>query len=85
MVEVRILGPLEVTRGGVPLTLGGTKQRAVFAMLALRVNRVVSMDSFVEGLWGSAPPNDPTNVIQVYLYRLRVAGYEKHGRVVVLR
>ena len=70
-MEVRILGPLEMTRGGTPLTLGGTKQRAVFAMLALRVNRVVSMDSFVEGLWGSAPPNDPTNVVQVYLYRLR--------------
>jgi DNA-binding SARP family transcriptional activator len=71
MVEVRILGSLEVTRGGTPLTLGGTKQRALFAMLALRVNRVVSMDSFVEGLWGSATPNDPANVIQVYLYRLR--------------
>ncbi len=70
MVEVRILGPLEVMRGEIPLTLGGTKQRAVFAMLALRINRVVSMDSLVEGLW-SAPPTDPTNVVQVYLYRLR--------------
>ena len=56
---------------GIPLTLGDTKQRAVFAMLALRFNRMVSMDSLVEGLWESAPPTDPTNVVQVYLYRLR--------------
>ena len=72
-MEVRILGPLEVTRGGTPLALGGTKQRAVFAMLALRVNRVVSMDFLVDGLWGTAPPTDPTNVVQVYLSRLRKA------------
>ncbi|HEY4993529.1 MAG TPA: FxSxx-COOH system tetratricopeptide repeat protein, partial [Nakamurella sp.] len=71
MVEVRILGPLEVVHAGAPLALGGSKQRAVFAMLALRVNRVVSMDVLVDGLWGTAPPTDPTNVVQVYLSRLR--------------
>jgi len=72
-VEVRILGPLEVVHGGTPVALGGTKQRAVFAMLALRVNRVVSMDFLVDGLWGTAPPTDPINVVQVYLSRLRKA------------
>ena len=72
-MDVRVLGPLEVTRGGTALTLGGTKQRAVFAMLALRINRVVSMDFLVDGLWESAPPTDPTNVVQVYLSRLRKA------------
>ncbi len=72
-MQVRVLGPLEVTRGGTQLTLGGTKQRAVFAMLALRINRVVSMDFLVDGLWESAPPADPTNVVQVYLSRLRKA------------
>ncbi len=70
-MEVRILGPLEVLRAGSPLALGGTKQRSVFAMLALRVNRVVSIDFLVDGLWGSAPPTDPVNVVQVYVSRLR--------------
>ena len=72
-MEVRILGPLEVVQTGTAVVLGGGKQRAVFAMLALRVNRVVSMDFLVDGLWGTAPPTDPTNVVQVYLSRLRKA------------
>ena len=72
-MEVRILGPLEVLHAGTPMALGGGKQRAVFAMLALRVNRVVSMDFLVDGLWGTAPPTDPINVVQVYLSRLRKA------------
>jgi len=50
-MHIRLLGPLEVTRGGFPLALGGTKQRAVLAMLALRVYRMVSMDFLVDGLW----------------------------------
>ena len=70
-MEVRILGPLEVVHAGTPVALGGGKQRAVFAMLTLRVNRVVSMDVLVDGLWGTAPPTDPVNVVQVYLSRLR--------------
>ncbi len=70
-MEVRILGPLEVVQTDTPLALGGTKQRAVFAMLALRVNQVVSIDFLVEGLWGTEPPTDPTNAVQVYLSRLR--------------
>jgi len=72
-VEVRILGPLDVLQAGTPLALGGTKQRAVFAMLALRINQVVSLDFLVDGLWGTEPPADPANVVQVYLSRLRKA------------
>src|SRR6478752_910239 len=70
-MEVRILGPLEVVHSGAPLALGGTKQRAVLAMLVLRVNRVVSTDFLISGLWGTTPPTDPTNVVHVYLSRLR--------------
>ena len=77
-MEVRILGPLEVVvHAGTPLPLGGTKQRAVFAMLALRVNQVVSLDFLVDGLWGIEPPTDPANVIQVYLSRLRKALHQE--------
>ena len=70
VLEVHILGPLEVVYAGSFLALGGTKQRAVLAMLALRVNRVVSVDFIIDGLWESAP-SDPTNAVQVYVSRLR--------------
>jgi DNA-binding SARP family transcriptional activator len=80
-VEVRILGPLEVVAAGTPLALGGTKQRAVFAMLALWVNQVVSLDFLVDGLWGTEPPTDPANVVQVYLSRLRKALHPEGSEV----
>jgi DNA-binding SARP family transcriptional activator len=70
-MEVRILGPLEVRAMGQPLPLGGTKQRAVLAMLVLHANQVVSIDDLVDGLWGQAPPDSATNAVQVYISRLR--------------
>ena len=70
-MDVRILGPLEVWAAGRPLPLGGTKQRAVLAMLALHANQVVSIDYLVDGLWGQASPDSATNVVQVYISRLR--------------
>jgi len=38
LVEARILGRIELVSGGVRLSLGGTKQRAVLAMLVLEAN-----------------------------------------------
>ena len=52
----RILGPLDAVHADSRLPLGGTKQRAVFAMLALRINQVVSNDFLVDGLWTTPPP-----------------------------
>ncbi len=72
-MEVRILGPLEVWDCGEPLQLGGTKQRAVLAMLALNANHVVSDDRLVDGLWGTQAPGRASNVVQVYVSRLRKA------------
>ena len=43
-MDVRILGPLEVWVAGRSLALGGTKQRAVLAMLVLHANQVVAID-----------------------------------------
>jgi predicted ATPase/DNA-binding SARP family transcriptional activator len=70
-MDVRILGPLEVWVAGGPLALGGTKQRAVLAMLALHANQVVAIDQLIDGLWGQTPPDGATNVVQVYVSRLR--------------
>src|SRR3712207_553143 len=73
MVDVRMLGPLEVRDRGHALRLGGTKQRAVLAMLALQANRVASIDGLINGLWGEDPPSSAINIVQVYVSRLRKA------------
>jgi DNA-binding SARP family transcriptional activator len=71
-VEFRILGPLEASEDGAAVSLGGTKQRAVLAMLLLAANRVVSTESLIDGLW-EEPPANPVKAVQVYVARLRKA------------
>src|SRR5664279_627817 len=66
-----MLGRVDVLDGHLPLAIGGTKQRAVLAMLALRVNKIVSTDFLVDGLWGQTPPASALNVVQAYVSRLR--------------
>src|SRR4051812_22310336 len=72
-MEFRILGPLEVVEGDRPLSLGGTKRRALLAMLLLRSNRVVAVDELVEALWGDDPPKTAEHSIQVHVSELRKA------------
>jgi DNA-binding SARP family transcriptional activator len=57
-MEFRILGPLEVVDADRPLALGGERQRALLALLALlltRANEVVSTDRLIDELWGVRP------------------------------
>jgi DNA-binding SARP family transcriptional activator len=70
-MDFRLLGPIEVSAGDRPLHLGGTKQRAVLAMLTLAVDRVVALDHLVDGLWGPSAPLCAVNAVQVYVSRLR--------------
>ena len=73
-VDFRILGPLEVRgQGGQPLALGGTRQRAVLALLILHANEVVSVDRLVDQMWTEAPPATAVHTIQVFVSRLRRA------------
>src|SRR5262245_4493332 len=70
-MEYRLLGPLEVRKGDVPCSLGGTKQRALLALLLLHANRVVAVERLVDDLWGEDPPKAAVATIQVYVSRLR--------------
>jgi DNA-binding SARP family transcriptional activator len=70
-MDLRILGPLEVRVAGGTLALGGVKQRAVLAMLALHLDEAVPSDVLVDGLWGEHPPASAVNTLQVYVSRLR--------------
>jgi len=72
-VEFRILGPLEASRAGETLDLGGPKQRALLALLLLGPNRVVPRDTLIAALWDDAPPDTARKALQVYVSGLRKA------------
>jgi DNA-binding SARP family transcriptional activator/Tfp pilus assembly protein PilF len=55
VVQVRVLGPLEVTGRAGPLPLGSPKQRTVLALLLSRSGSVVAADVLVDELWVDAP------------------------------
>jgi DNA-binding SARP family transcriptional activator len=71
LVEVKLLGPLEVTISGRPVELRRKKQRALLALLALRAAEVVSTDRLVDQLWGETPPKAAVGSLQNLVSELR--------------
>jgi Transcriptional regulatory protein, C terminal len=53
------------------VTLGPPQQRAVLAMLALQVNRTVSTDRLIDGLWDERAPRSAHKLVQLYVSHLR--------------
>lgn len=72
-MEYRILGPLEVLDQGRPVSLGGTRQRALLTLLLLHRNEVVSTDRVLDELWGEHPPESGPKAVQVAVSQLRKA------------
>jgi DNA-binding SARP family transcriptional activator len=85
-LEIRVLGRVDALVDGQALPLGGSKQRAVLAMLALRANRTVAAEELIDGLWGDRPPPKPAKNLQHYVWRLRTAlGTDDSGARIVTR
>src|SRR3954463_14767408 len=72
-LEYRILGALEVAVDGTVVPVGGSRERALLALLLLRANQVVPADTLVEQLWGGRPTEAAENTLRVYVSRLRKA------------
>jgi len=72
-MEIRILGPIEVRENGLPIPLGGPKQRALLALLVLNANRVLSRDSLIDQLWGGSPPPTAATALHGHVSGLRKA------------
>jgi DNA-binding SARP family transcriptional activator len=72
-MDFRILGPLEVADGDSLVALPGAKQRALLAILLLRVNEVVSADRLIDDLWGEQSPGSGRTALQVRISQLRKA------------
>ncbi|MFJ2115095.1 BTAD domain-containing putative transcriptional regulator [Streptomyces sp. NPDC087850] len=72
MIEIRLLGPFELTVDGkVAVRLSAPKLRQVLTLLALNANRVVSTDQFLCELWADRPPRSARTTLQTYIYQLR--------------
>ena len=71
--ELRLLGSVEALVDGHSLSLGGSKQRGVLAMLALHANRTLCGDQLIDGLWSDDPPASAAKNVQLYVSRLRKA------------
>jgi DNA-binding SARP family transcriptional activator len=74
LMRFAILGPLEVSRNGAAVPIGGPQQRAVLAVLLLDPGRVVSVDRLIEHLWGDEPPPAARSLVQGCVAGLRRAG-----------
>ena len=70
MVEVRVLGAVEVRTATVTLS-GSDRQLAVLAMLVAERGRVVSADRLIDQLWDGEPPASGAGSLQAYVSRLR--------------
>ncbi|MUL41483.1 AfsR/SARP family transcriptional regulator [Streptomonospora sp. PA3] len=70
-MEIKTLGPLEITSGERLYTPSGTKMRQMLALLLSNANSVVSTDSITEELWGDDPPRSVHTTLQTYIYKLR--------------
>ena len=73
MLEFRILGPVEVWDGEKALALGGQRQRAVLALLAIHVGEVVPSERLITYLWGESPPPTAATSLQNAVSQLRKA------------
>ncbi|MFF5212015.1 BTAD domain-containing putative transcriptional regulator [Streptosporangium sp. NPDC000396] len=71
MLEFKVLGALEVLNKGRHCTPTPPKVLRVLAVLLLRANRVVPIETLIEELWGDAPARTAVTTTQTYIYQLR--------------
>ncbi|MFD6351094.1 BTAD domain-containing putative transcriptional regulator [Nocardia tengchongensis] len=69
--RVGVLGPVQLTIDGVAQQLGGPKQRAVLAYLAINANRPVSVDALASAVWEDNPPPDVRVSLHAIISNLR--------------
>ncbi|MCE7001561.1 winged helix-turn-helix domain-containing protein [Kibdelosporangium philippinense] len=72
-LRVRLLGVVTARRGETEIDLGPGRQRAVFAVLAMRANQMVSREALMDGVWGDDVPAGAANSLYSYISRLRLA------------
>lgn len=86
-MEIRLLGPFDVVDAERLISLGGRRQQALLAILALHPGEVVPVSRLVDELWPANPPDSAVSTLQAYVSRLRKAlrsdSAEANGEAIV--
>lgn len=67
-MEFRILGPVEIVANGTRVTVA-PKERMLLALLLVSAGQVVPVDRLIHESWGSDPPTDARNAVQMLAAR----------------
>ena len=70
-LDFHVLGPLAVSSDGRDVTPVRPKQRALLALLLLRVGEVVPSDELIEALWAGRPPRTAQTALHGHVGALR--------------
>ena len=70
-LRFQVLGPVTVTRGGVPVPLGGARRRSLLALLISGHGRVVPTSTVIDAVWEESALADPASSVQVLVSTLR--------------
>jgi DNA-binding SARP family transcriptional activator len=73
LLQVKVLGPIEIANDDQPVRLAGQGQRAVVGTLALDFGRVVSVGRLAQAIWQNSPPATARTKIQAHVSALRQA------------
>lgn len=87
-MEIRLLGPVELSSAGQQVDLGNPRRRCVLAVLAMTPGQPVAVETLLDRVWGEHPPAAARNVLYSYVSRLRAAlgrAYPAAGRTLLRR
>ncbi|NKY56381.1 BTAD domain-containing putative transcriptional regulator [Nocardia flavorosea] len=73
MLDLRVLGPVQLSVGDEPVAVGGPKPRALLAALAVNRRRAVASATLADMVWNEAPPDSYAASLQVFVSNIRKA------------
>jgi DNA-binding SARP family transcriptional activator len=85
MMRFRLLGPLEIREGEDWRGIGAPKWRSVLAALLINAGQIVPVDVLINEAWPETPPAKATNLVSIYVLRLRRLLGDTDGTLLVTR
>ncbi|MFF8828557.1 BTAD domain-containing putative transcriptional regulator [Streptomyces sp. NPDC015131] len=70
-MEINVLGPLTAIEHGISVVPTAGKPRQILALLALQADRVVTVPTLMEEIWGEDIPRSAATTLQTYILQLR--------------